>query len=254
MYMIRAANVPAFDAAEKKAQEMGETQLEEDNASWGSDFYSDDPDRHYEPLEYDAAFDRFTIEVDGETTGDIIVDNEDGAPGQDNYYLLVQDGMVKWFLDENKIPFEEVQTIEKKVVEQNPNVLGGDDFYIIDGEKAYTHHVGDEIEPKSDRVKVTPSVVKALRKIKADEDLKSQNDTIVFLIKLYDDAQAAKPAPAEKKDMPVMTNVQLVKHPEFDEDGEHVRCTECGYWVLFDARGGQTPYKCNGCGVEFYIY
>ena len=137
MCMIRAANVLTFDAAEEVAQREAATQLAEDNTTWEAE----ETEEEYEPLEYDAEFLRHVTPA-----GDILVDNEPGAPGQDNYFLLVQGGLVVDFLDEHCIPFETVQAVEKKIVERNPIVLGGDDFYIIDGEVARLHHVGDLIE------------------------------------------------------------------------------------------------------------
>jgi len=138
MYLIRAANVLTFDAAEEVAQREADSQLAEDNATWEAEEYEPE---EYEPLEYDAEFPRHVTPA-----GDILVDNEPGAPGQDNYFLLVQDGLVVDFLNEHCITFETVQAIEKKIVELNPIVIGSNDFYILDGDVARLHHVGDLIE------------------------------------------------------------------------------------------------------------
>jgi len=138
MYLIRASNVLMFDAAEEVAQREADSQLAEDNATWEAEEYEPE---EYAPLESAPECPRPVTPA-----GDILGANEPGAPGQDNYFLLVQDGHVVDFLDEHCIPFEPVQAVEKKIVEQNPIVLGSNDFYILDGDVARLHHVGDLIE------------------------------------------------------------------------------------------------------------
>lgn len=61
----------------------------------------------------------------------------------------------------------------------NPN----DDFEYDERENEYYL-----VEKKSEQIRVTPSLLKALKQIKLDEDQKSLNDAIRFLVEFYNDS------------------------------------------------------------------
>lgn len=139
MALIKAENMEIWKKAYEKAKELAWAWMKEvdEEYEWGND---DDEDEDDDSMDFDPEFEEIPIEhSDDVLVGHEVTDDRWG-------YLLHESGDIFSFLDENDVPYEVVQTIDKELVKRNPYVLGGDMFYITDGNHAWLHHVGELIE------------------------------------------------------------------------------------------------------------